>query len=100
MMMRMLVDEFLSGTASLGAKGVDELRWRRPVRPGDTLSLRLEVLAKEAERPDRGLVESRIEVVRCADGETDDENDGDAAGEVVCSMVALTMFARRGDGEE
>ena len=102
MMMRMLVDEFLSETASLGAKGVDELRWRRPVRPGDTLSLRLEVLSKEAERPDRGLVESRIEVVRDgADGGENGESDGDAGGEVVCSMVALTMFGRRdGDGEE
>jgi acyl dehydratase len=114
MMMRMLVDEFLSETASLGAKGVDELRWRRPVRPGDTLSLRLEVLSKESERPDRGLVESRIEVLRDADGAEDgederaDDGDGgdaadadeDDAGEVVCSMVALTMFARRGDGEE
>jgi acyl dehydratase len=102
MMMRMLVDEFLSETASLGAKGVDELRWRRPVRPGDTLSLRLEVLSKKAERPDRGLVESRIEVVRDgADGGEDGESDGDAGGEVVCSMVALTMFGRRdGDGEE
>ncbi|ADQ67011.1 acyl dehydratase [Halogeometricum borinquense DSM 11551] len=83
MMMRMLVDEFLSETAALGAKGIDELRWRRPVRPGDTLSLRLTVVETEAEGPDRGLVKTRIEVL----------NDT----EVVCSMIALTMFARRDD---
>jgi acyl dehydratase len=85
MTMRMLVDEFLSQSAALGAKGVDELRWRRPVRPGDTLSVRTEIEKKEVESPDRGLAHVRIETL-------DDD------GEVVCSMVGLTMFARRSDG--
>jgi acyl dehydratase len=84
MTMRMLVDGFLSQSAALGARGVDELRWRRPVRPGDTLSVRTEIEGKEVESPDRGLVHVRIETL-------DDD------GEVVCSMVGLTMFARRGD---
>lgn len=82
MTMRMLVEEFLSESAAVGAKGVDELRWRRPVRPGDTLSVRTEVLEKVAETPSRGLVRVRITTT----------NEG---GEEVCLMVALTMFARR-----
>jgi len=46
LVMRMLVDGFLSNVAMLGAPGVDELRWRRPVYPGDTPSLRTEVIGK------------------------------------------------------
>ncbi|SFG32777.1 Acyl dehydratase [Halopelagius inordinatus] len=86
MTMRMLVDEFLSETAALGAKGVDELRWRRPVRPGETLSVRTEILETTPETERRGLVRVRITTA-----------NGD--GEEVCSMVALTMFARREGGE-
>lgn len=86
MTMRMLVDEILSETASLGAKGVDELRWRRPVRPGETLSVRTEILETTPETERRGLVRVRITTL-----------NGD--GEEACSMVALTMFARR-DGDE
>ena len=41
--MRLLVDNYISRLASLGSPGVDELRWRKPVRPGDTLSIRVEV---------------------------------------------------------
>ena len=37
MCMRMLVDGPLQERAGMGARGVDELRWKRPVRPGDTL---------------------------------------------------------------
>ena len=42
---------------SLGAQ-VDTLAWRRPVRPGDELRARVEVLAKRpsGSRPDRGLL--------------------------------------------
>jgi acyl dehydratase len=84
--MRMLVDEYLSETATLGAKGVDELRWPRPVRPGDTLSVRTEVVDRHAERPDRGVVDTRTETF----------NDD---GERVFSMVSHAMFARR-DGDD
>ena len=43
MMMRQLVEHFLSPESSLGAAGVDEIRWPRPVRPGDTLHVRATV---------------------------------------------------------
>ncbi|HYH18578.1 MAG TPA: MaoC family dehydratase [Azospirillum sp.] len=46
----------LTGT-SLGSSGGDELRWLRPVRPGDTLRVRVEVMeASPSKRADRGNV--------------------------------------------
>jgi len=44
MTMRLLVDNVLSKAATVGAKGVDDLRWPTPVRPGDTLSCHNEVI--------------------------------------------------------
>jgi len=51
--------------ASLGSPGVDELRWKKPVRPGDTLSLRVTVMETKRSRskPDRGVLTSFIEVI-------------------------------------
>lgn len=43
---RMLVDEFMCDVANLGGRGAEDLRWHRPVRPGDTLSGRVEVFEK------------------------------------------------------
>lgn len=64
MMMRKVVGGFLSAESSLGAAGVDEIRWPRPVRPGDTLDVRAAVLEARRSRskPDRGIVRSRLEV--------------------------------------
>lgn len=62
--MRRLVDNFLPHDG-LAAPGIDELRWPRPVRPGDTLTLHVTV--REARRsrskPDRGLVHTLLEVL-------------------------------------
>jgi acyl dehydratase len=68
--MRLLVTNYLPGEASLGAAGIDELRWPRPVRPGDTLRVRATVVEarKSLSRPDRGIVKTAVEVVN-ADGE-------------------------------
>src|SRR5271157_2818015 len=41
--MRLIVDHRLSRVPNLGSPGVDELRWLKPVRPGDVLSVRLTV---------------------------------------------------------
>jgi len=67
--MRLVVDHYLSHVASLGSPGVDEMRWILPVRPGDKLRLRIEVLEARASksRPDRGLVTSGIELLNQAD---------------------------------
>ena len=64
LMMRLFVEHYLSSIASLGSPGVDNLRWLRPVRPGDRLSVRVTVseTRRSQSRPDRGLVRSFIEV--------------------------------------
>jgi acyl dehydratase len=71
LMMRLLVARYLDSATSLGSPGIDELRWQVPVRPGDTLSVRVNVLEARPSRtkPDRGLVRSHVEV-RNQDGDT------------------------------
>ena len=65
MAMRMICDDHLLDTASLGSPGIDQLRWVKPVYPGDTLSVRLEVLEARTmtRRPEVGLVKSRWTVL-------------------------------------
>ena len=84
LMMRLLVEHYLSRVASLGSPGVDELRWLQPVRPGDLLSLRVTVAdaRRSRSKPDRGVVESQIEVL----------NQHDA---VVMTVRALTLMRCR-----
>ncbi len=69
--MRMMYHGWLSQTACIGSPGIDMLKWRRPVRPGDTLSGRSVVLDIRASksRPDRGFIRFRHEVVN-GNGET------------------------------
>ena len=64
-MMRMLCDGFLLDSSSMGANAVDEVRWMKPVRPGDTLTLRFTVLETRASRsrPDIGFVTVLIEMI-------------------------------------
>lgn len=65
MAMRLLVDNYISRVASLGSPGVDEVRWRKPVRPGDALSVRVTVLETKLSRskPGQGTIRSYIEVL-------------------------------------
>lgn len=81
-MMRLLTT-FL-GPSSMGSPGVDELRWRLPVRAGDVLRLRLTVVdvRESKSKPDRGVV--------IFDEALSNQND-----EVVMSLRA-TLFMRRG----
>jgi len=64
MAMRMMCDDYLLDSASLGSPGIDSLRWLKPVFPGDTLRVRLEVLEARpmTSRPTVGLIRSRWEV--------------------------------------
>ncbi len=68
--------------------GIDELRWLKPVRPGDRLVVEREVVAVErsASRPDRGTVRTRV-VVR------------NEAGEPVLSLVSVGRIPARPAGE-
>ncbi len=63
--MRLIVDHFISHVASLGSPGVDEVRWLKPVRPGDRLSIRVSVLEarRSRKKPDRGAIRCLIEVL-------------------------------------
>ncbi len=81
---RLLVRAVLEDSASMGSPGLDELKWLRPVRPGDTLSLRLEVLESTPSRskPDRGAIRCRLEA-------------RNQHGEVVMTELATVLFARR-----
>jgi acyl dehydratase len=69
--MRLFADHFLSRNASLSSPGIDELRWPAPVRPGDVLHVRIDVLETRSSRtkPDRGLVRTHLEGVN-QDGRT------------------------------
>lgn len=63
MAMRLFFDEFLPGSGAV-SPGVDELRWTAPVRPGDTISVRVRVEDARITRskPDRGVVKTFVQV--------------------------------------
>lgn len=84
MAMRMMCDEYLLDSSSLGSPGIDGLRWTKPVFPGDTLSVRLTTLEARpmASRPSVGLVLSKWEVLN-------------QHREVVLTMQGWGMFGRR-----
>lgn len=56
--MRMVVDGVLAGSTSVGSPGIDQLRWMQPVRPGDTLRLKIEVtqVRRSQSRANLGIV--------------------------------------------
>jgi len=82
--MRLLVDNLLLDTDSMGSPGLEELRWLKPVRPGDTLHARLTVLESKPSRsrPEMGILRCRAEMVNQHD-------------ELVLSMVNAVFFGRR-----
>ncbi|HET7478141.1 MAG TPA: MaoC family dehydratase [Rubrobacteraceae bacterium] len=86
--MRLYVDALLSRSASMGSPGVEELRWLKPVRPGDTLRASLTVLdtAPSTRNPNRGTVHLYSEV-------------RNQRGETVMTMKARGLFARRNGAE-
>ncbi|MEB3414992.1 MaoC family dehydratase [Alteriqipengyuania sp. WL0013] len=62
MTMRMMVDNFSQKQrASLGSPGIDELRWLKPVYPGDTLSITSELIEKRRSksRPEMGIMRAK-----------------------------------------
>jgi acyl dehydratase len=63
-MMRMMVDGYFGRTASMGSTGVDEVKWLKPVRPGDSLSCRRTTIEARVstKRPEMGIVRFRWEL--------------------------------------
>ena len=93
LMMRMLVDHFLTHNASMASPGVDELRWLKPVRPGDVLSVRATILEGDAvaveARPRRGDDAHRSAQPARRGGDTAHrrQHHGTAAGDVSRSIL-------------
>lgn len=87
LVMRMMCESYLNQSASLGSPGVDNVRWLKPVRPGDTIRARRTVLESRASqsRPEMGLVKTRWEVFNQDD-------------ELVMTIEGYGMFYRRGAG--
>jgi acyl dehydratase len=81
MTMRMLVDNYLLESGAMGSPGVEQLRWRVPVRPGDVLSVETEVVDKEPWDDERGVVRSETETV-----------NGD--GDTVMEMTSMVLYPR------
>ena len=84
LMMRLVVEHYLSQASSLASPGIDELRWLRPVRPGDVLRVRVTVLEAtlSRSRPDRGSVKSLVEVLN-------------QKNEVVMTLKPISVMRRR-----
>jgi acyl dehydratase len=87
LMMRLIVDGFLSTAAGMGSPGVDEIRWVRPVRGGDTLTVTSTVLDARvsSSKPDRGVVHTMWEAKN-------------QHGETVATIKGMGMFLRRPEG--
>jgi len=86
-MMKMIADGLLLDTASMGAPGIDEVKWLRPVRPGDSLTVRGSVQGVRASqsKQDRGFVKFLWEVFN-------------ERGECVMTLVCPQMILRRHSG--
>ncbi|MGO4707261.1 MaoC family dehydratase [Microvirga sp. 2MCAF38] len=85
--MRLFADNVLLDSTSMGSPGIEEQKWLKPVRPGDTLRSRMTTLETRPSqsRPDIGLVRFQFELVNQSD-------------EVVLKQTAWVMFGRREPG--
>jgi acyl dehydratase len=82
---RRVVDQKQAG---LGSPGIDELRWKKPVFPGDTLQVRGRILEKtpSRSRPDMGSFRTETTVTNQED-------------EVVMTFISIVLIRRRPEGE-
>ncbi|MSP42167.1 MAG: MaoC family dehydratase [Alphaproteobacteria bacterium] len=89
MSMRMMCDHYLLESAAMGSPGLDDNKWRAPVRPGDILSMKRECLDRRVSqsRPEMGLTRLRHTVTN-------------QHGEVKMILEGSLLFARRHPGAE
>jgi acyl dehydratase len=82
--MRLMVDQYIGRTVSLGSPGIEDIRWLKPVRAGDTLTYSRTVTESRAStsRAGVGLVKHRWEAVN-------------QAGETVLTMEGWGMYGRK-----
>lgn len=84
MAMRLMVTNFLGQSSSLGSPGMENLKWLKPVYPGDVLQLTQHIVESRpmASRPDVGLIRSQWQMVN-------------QHGQPVMQMEGYGMFRRR-----
>jgi acyl dehydratase len=84
LLMRMLSDGFLGQSHFLGAPGIEEVRWLKPLRPGESICARATVLdtRPSRSRPQLGFVKFLFELV-------------DSSGASLMTLTVSPMFARR-----
>ena len=84
LMMRIIADGFLQNSSSMGAPGVEEVRWLAPLRPGTRIRVRVTVLEvrESKSRPDMGFAKMGVEVI-------------DDAEAVIMTLISTFMFGRR-----
>ena len=89
LLMRMVCDDFLNQAAGLGSPGLDEVRWLRPVRPGDVLTAQRTCLEarRSASRSEMGICKYSYEMFN-------------QHGEQVMSWVVAQLFRCRADAPE
>jgi acyl dehydratase len=87
LLMRIITDGFVLDTSSMGAPGVEEVRWLKPLRPGTRIRVRSTVLETRASksRPEMGLGKIHHEVL--------DETDT-----VLTTLTSTAMLGRRQPG--
>ncbi|QAU34267.1 MaoC family dehydratase [Janthinobacterium sp. 17J80-10] len=85
LVMRLVAEGLLNKSSNTPSPGMDEVRWLKPVRGGDTLSVRCAILATRASasKPDRGVVNMRWEA-------------RNQHGELVMSAKVVCLFGVRG----
>lgn len=83
-LMRLNCDGFLNRSTSMGAPGIDEVKWLRPLRPGVVVGVRRTTIEARASRskPGLGLVKFLFELTT-------------ETGDVVMTQLGSIMFARR-----
>lgn len=81
---RLIWDTGILAAASMGSPGFDELRWLKPVRPGDTLHVEMEVVESRPSqsKPDRGIMRGAYRYLN--------QN-----GEAVLTYTAMHLLKRR-----
>jgi len=82
---RMVLETGIFRAASMGSPGFDELRWLKPVRPGDTLHAELEVVDKKpsSSKPDRGIMRAAYRI-------------RNQKGEEVLTFLSMHLLKRKG----
>lgn len=88
-LMRMICDWFMLDASSMGSGGIDEVRWLRPLRPGDAVTLRRTVMdtRPSRSRPTMGMTTFAFELMN-------------QTGETVMTLTCTILFGRRAAGAE